>query len=289
MLQLVAVVAERPTGLRAPRSLRALVGVAWPVRWYWAHSKRQLGKRLLVDHFLKRLLPAPPIGFEAELQGGGRVFVHHRDDVGLVLLMTGTFEPAETACALEFAREGTVAIDIGANIGMFTVPLASAVGPRGRVLAIEPAHENVEMLAHNIDLNGFENVEIREIAVAAEDGEVLLQLGNDPAFHSTTTVVKARATEDQVVVRAESLDSVWATAGSPEVSFLKIDTEGGELEILESARLLLAACQPAILVEAKGAKRIQALEDCLAPFGYVRTRRRGFAPGNHLCVAREPT
>src|SRR5437667_3688379 len=224
-------------------AVRVLLQLAWPftwpARWYWSHSEHQVGKKLLVDRLLKQLLPSAPAEFEAELTGGGRVFLQHRDDIGTVVLLTGAFEPAETTCARELTSEGSVAIDVGANVGMFTVPLAMAVGPLGRVLAVEPSSKNVRRLVRNLEVNGLDNVDVHAVALAEKSGEVLLRLGADPAFHSTTTVIRARETCDCAVVEAQTLDSVWQAAGSPEVSFLKIDTEGGELEILGGGRGLL--------------------------------------------------
>jgi FkbM family methyltransferase len=256
--------------------------VTWPVRWYWAHSERQLGKQLVVDRVLKRLVPPPPAGFETTLPGGGRLFLHHRADIGLVVLISGSFEAVEIECARTLACEGTLTIDVGANVGLFTVPLGLAVGPAGRVLAIEPSPDNLAQLAHNIRLNDLHNVDVHGIALASEPGEVVLRLGADPAFHSTTEVVKSRAGEESVVVRADTLDSVWDGAGASEVSFLKIDTEGGELAILEGATRLLEAWRPPILLEAKERDRVRELDDLLGARGYSRTRPKGFAPGNFL-------
>jgi hypothetical protein len=83
-------------------------------------------------------------------------------------------------------------------------------------------------------------------------------------------------------VQAQTLDGVWRAAGSPEVSFLKIDTEGGELEVLRGGGELLRALHPPILIEAKGKARVRELDACLLPMGYERTRPRGFAVGNYL-------
>lgn len=284
-------VPRRPGGQsmanRRNLGLRTAWHLAWPVRWYWSHSQRQLGKKLVVEKLIKRMVPAPPAGFETELPGGGRIFLHHRADIGLVVLMSGNFECAETTCARELAREGTVAIDVGANVGMFTIPLALAVGDSGRVLAIEPWPENVAMLNYNLRLNALRNVVVRDIAASAECGEVLLHLGSDPAFHSTTTVVKGREAGENLRVPSQTLDAIWEDSGTPEVSFLKIDTEGGEFEILEGATRLLRTWRPAILLEAKGERRAKELDQRLLPQGYVRTRRRGFAPGNFLYAASE--
>ena len=270
---------------RGPKTVVQLLWpLTWPVRWYWAHSDRQLGKKLVVDRILKRVVPPPPAGFEAELPGGGRVFLHHRDDIGLVVLMTGSFEQAEIDVARSSSRAATTAVDVGANVGIFTVPLALAVGPRGRVLAVEPSPESVAQLEHNIRLNELTNVDVHPIALAAEPGDVTLQLGADPAFHSTSTVVRSRDTAATTSVRADTLDRLWRDAGSPDVSFLKIDTEGAELDVLRGARELLETCRMPILLEAKESRRVQALDGLLVPLRYSRTRPRGFAVGNYLYI-----
>jgi len=270
-------------------SLRVLLRLAWPftwgIRWYWLHSTRKLGKGLVVDQILKRLLPAPPAGFYAELPNGGRVFLHHREDIGLVFLMSGGFERAETTFAIEQARPGTVAIDVGANVGMFTIPLAMAVGPSGRVLTIEPSPENVERLESNIELNALENVVVEPIAVGDKAGRVVLQLASDPGFHSTGEIAESREVNETMTVRAETLDEVWLRAHAPAVSFIKIDTEGSEDAVLRGATQILEACHPVLLVEAKGDERVRELDSWLGRFGYSRMRQRGFAPGNFVYSA----
>jgi FkbM family methyltransferase len=278
-----------PLALRArPVSLgglfRACIRVAWPftfgIRWYWLHSSRKLGKALVVEHLVKRLVPCPPAGFYAELPNGGRVFLHHREDIGLVVLMSGGFEKAETEFAIEQARPGTVAIDVGANVGMFTVPLALAVGPSGRVLTIEPSPDNVERLERNLDLNSLENVMVEPIAVGDKAGRLVLQLANDPGFHSTAEIAESRSVDESLMVKAETLDQVWLRAHAPNVTFIKIDTEGSEDAVLRGAEQILRTCQPALLVEAKGRERLRELDAWLGRLGYSRHRPRGFARDN---------
>jgi FkbM family methyltransferase len=279
----------------APPKLNALIGLlrpflrlawplSWPVRWYWLHSDRKLGKKLVLDHVLKRMLPAPPAGFYAALPSG-RVFLRYREDIGLAVLLSGGFESAEIAFAVEQARPGTVVIDVGANIGMFTIPLAHAVGARGRVVAIEPSPENVRRLETNIELNALENVTVEPIAAAERAGSTLLRLATDPAFHSTATVAEARETNLTISVPTETLDHVWERLGEPEVSLVKVDTEGGECSVLRGAARLLSNSGPAVLVEAKDQDSVSELDRWLTRFDYARATKPGISNGNAVYVA----
>lgn len=261
--------------------LLAVLRLTWPltfgVRWYWIHSRRKWGKRLLVDVLLKRLVPPPPEGFVAELAGGGQVFLHHREDIGLAFKLSGAFEPAELEFVREHAVPNTTAIDVGANIGFFTVPLALAVGNRGHVLAIEPEAENARRLLDNVRRNELDNVQVKVVAAGEQAGNAHLHEGRDPAFHSVETDGDSTGT----LVRVETLDDIWVRAGSPRVSMVKIDTEGGEQTVLRGSTRMLRACHPVLLVEAKERADVRWVDEFLSQFGYTRMQSRGFAVGNH--------
>lgn len=265
--------------------LLTILRLVWPltfgIRWYWIHSRRKWGKRLLVDVVLKRLMPAPPAGFVAELPGGGRVFLHHREDIGLAYKLSGAFEPAELEFLREHAAPNTTAFDVGANIGIFTVPLALAVGDRGHVVAIEPEPENARRLLDNVLLNDVDNVQVRLMAAGEHAGNAHLHQGRDPAFHSVDAAAEATGT----LIRVETLDEIWTRTGSPRVSLVKIDTEGGEQTVLRGSTRMLRACHPVLLVEAKGRADVRWVDEFLRGFGYTRMATRGFAVGNHAYKA----
>lgn len=260
--------------------LRLLWPLTWPVRAYWLRSERKLGKKLLLDRVLKPLLPPPPRGFDAELPGGGRVFLHYREDIGLVTLLGGGFERIELECARRLARRGTTAVDVGANVGVYTVALGLAVGDEGHVLAFEPGPENVRRLEENVAVNGLGNVSVHRLALGDGPGEIALRLGVDPAYHSTAEVFEGRGSGATTVVEVATLDDIWRRSGSPEVSFVKVDTEGSELRVLRGAEELLAAMRPPLLVEA----RDEEVGRWLAERRYSATRPAGFARGNALFV-----
>ena len=258
--------------------LRPLWLVAWPVRAYWLHSDRKIGKRLVLERIIKPLLPPPPRGFEAQVPGGARVHLYYQEDLGLTTLLGGGFERTELELELRLARPATTAVDVGANVGLHTSVLASAVGPGGHVLAFEPEPSNCSRLQENVVRNGFTNVEIHRVALQDRPGHAVLHLGADPMYHSTGTIFEDRAAGRDIVVEARILDDVWREAGSPSVSFVKIDTEGTEFEVLKGTERLLDAERPALLIETRDPR----IEPWLAAWGYVGRRPRGFALGNVL-------
>jgi FkbM family methyltransferase len=258
--------------------LRGVWLLSWPVRTYWVHSERKLGKRLLLDHIVKPLLPPPPHGFAATVPGGGVVRLYYREEVGLSTLLGGGFERSELEQSSQLARRGTTAIDVGANVGLHTVVLACAVGPSGKVLAFEPEPSNVRRLTENVDSNHFTNVEIHPVAIADLAGQSALHLASDGLYHSTGALYEGRVVGRDIRVPTRTLDEVWKGAGCPTVSFVKIDTEGTELSVLQGAERLLAAQNPPLLVENRDGR----IGPWLAARGYVGSRPRGFAQGNML-------
>ncbi|MEY2566610.1 MAG: hypothetical protein QOE35_1139 [Actinomycetota bacterium] len=116
-------------------------------------------------------------------------------------------------------------IDVGANIGLYTLWLAE-VG--ARVTAVEPDPGAVARLRENIEMNGYD-VEVAPVALAARPGEVGFTTGFD--------VTNRLATDGAVKVWATTLDEL---IGDDDVAGVKIDVEGAELEVLQGAERALA-------------------------------------------------
>jgi FkbM family methyltransferase len=259
--------------------------LTWPLRTYWRHSDRKVGKRFLLEVLIKPLMPSPPSGFVATVPGGARVRLHYREDVGLATLLGGGWERAELEYASSLAKPGTAALDVGANVGVHTAVLASAVGSTGRVFAFEPEPTNLARLRANIAQNAFANVQIYPVAAAERTGQGVLHLSTDPMYHSLADIFEGRTAGADIVVETRTLDEVWRTAGSPTVSYIKIDTEGTELSVLKGGEDLLATEAPTLLVETRDPRT----EVWLAERGYAARRPRGFALGNVLFEPRRGT
>lgn len=152
-----------------------------------------------------------------------------------------------------FVAPGSAVVDVGANIGEFTLEFARWVGPDGRVHAFEPESTNYRHLLERLEEAGVEGrVAAVEAAVADEDGELRLLINRQqPADH--------RLAETGVPVAAVALDSYLARAEHRPVSLIKIDVQGAELQVLAGARATLGAHRPALFVEVADA--------CLREFG----------------------
>jgi FkbM family methyltransferase len=278
----------------ALRRFRYLWPLLLPVRAYVARPDRGRARRSLL---YRVLLPAaranPGASFVARLSGGGKLRLRCWEAIGYEVLLHGAFEPAESRYLSGRARVGTTAIDVGANIGLFTVPLARAVGSVGRVIAIEPDAENAARLEANLRLNRLANVLVERVAAGDRDGEGELHLANDPAFHSTVEIYAGRGIGHAVRVPVNRLDTIWTRLGRPVVSAIKIDVEGGELAVLRGAETLLRETRPALLIEAN-TERCQALTDWLALRSYApriqpefEDRSHAFEPNNQKPTDRD--
>ena len=154
---------------------------------------------------------------------------------------------------------------------LFTIPLALAVGDGGRVLAFEPAPRDRRAAADNVRRDRLENVTVFDAALGAARGSTTLLLADDAAYNSTAG--SAPVTGASAEVRMEQLDDLWAELGRPEISVLKVDVEGAEVDVLAGAAELLRASRPAVLVEAAEPHRVEAVRQLFAEHGYRLTSR----------------
>src|SRR5205085_5346004 len=102
-------------------------------------------------------------------------------------------ERYETALMKRLLRPGMTCWDIGANIGYYTCLFAAAVGPRGKVVAFEPASRTRERLIQNVALHGFANVEVLPYALGDRDGEARIHYRDASHLEGTASLHAADA------------------------------------------------------------------------------------------------
>lgn len=134
-------------------------------------------------------------------------------------------------------KEGDVILDIGANIGVFSIKAAKAVGKSGRVIAIEPEPKNVKIFNEN--LKNFKNIIIIPKAVGNSSGKVNFLIGIHSGSHKINSHLRKKSTEKIITVPIEKIDNLVRELNLEKVNFLKIDVEGWELEVLKGAEYSL--------------------------------------------------
>jgi FkbM family methyltransferase len=129
-------------------------------------------------------------------------------------------------------QEGQVFLDIGANIGFYTLFAAKRVGPKGRVVSFEPDPMTFESLQRSVKRNGFDWARCMNMGLSDRDGELPFHTVSDGSAHSLVPEIARRAKRysGQVDVRVTSLDALVASGelDLPRVDLVKLDVEGEE-------------------------------------------------------------
>ncbi len=141
---------------------------------------------------------------------------------------------------------GSLVIDVGANIGEYSMLAARTTREKGHVIAYEPNPGACARLERNVALNHLSNVEISPHALGSEDAEAVLRVPHDESGLGTLRV-GAFGSEYRVEVRR--LDGLMSHRDVSRLSVLKVDVEGLELQVFEGAERTIAAARPMIFYE----------------------------------------
>lgn len=142
-----------------------------------------------------------------------------------------------------------VSLDVGANIGYFTLMQADIFGDDGAILSIEPVPENLERLERNIELNGYGSIEVVRGALSDASGEVELALHDRSNLHRVADFLDESERNRTITVPAWSGDELVREHGySPaDVRVVRMDVEGYESTIVDGMREVLSAPGPRVL------------------------------------------
>lgn len=150
-----------------------------------------------------------------------------------------------------YLRPGDSFIDIGANIGIYTLLASSLVGEFGSVHSFEPVPKTVNRLQENISRNGLNQVKVHSIALGETEGNVQFTLDYDATNHVLSS--NESFVNNSIKVPCRCLDEIM---GNQEHAMAKIDVEGWEFLVLKGAYNMLSHHNPPVLVlEINGAFR----------------------------------
>jgi FkbM family methyltransferase len=201
------------------------------------YSKRMEEWRRVRTRYMDR--PKRTLGFDIYL---------NPDDMSPIsssIATTGWLELPRTELIKKLVRPGMTVVDVGANIGYYTLLSAKIVGESGLVLAFEPEPRNFALLRRSVEINSFSNVRMYQQILCDKEGMVTLYLSDptSPDAHSITQ----RDGRHGLEVSSITLDALSASLNNRKIDFMKIHV-GAEPMILRGAKRLLVEQRPTIMM-----------------------------------------
>lgn len=211
---------------------------------------------------------------------GFSMYLDPKDYLQREILCNGIWEETETAYMRSTLRLGQVFVDVGANIGYFTLLAAKIVGECGTVLSIEPNRLSADLLKGNLERNNVRNVIIEEVASSDREQSGVLYW-NDKSNCGALSLARGKRAASGQQIECWTLDRLIEKHKFSRVDFVKIDVEGAELHVLRGMASTLARFKPVLLVELEPrllcSFGVQAddVVSYLTSIGYVHSRIDG--------------
>lgn len=174
-------------------------------------------------------------------------------------------------------KEG-VAIDIGSNCGMFTIPLARMLRNKGKVISIEPEKKNIKLLKKNVSLNGLKNVTVIEGGCFSKKGKMTLYI--DDFGTGGHSLLKSKVAKKEIIP-INTLDNILKSLKINHVDLIKIDVMGVELETFKGAKQILKKSHPKIIFELLNKEDKREIYKFLSQYNY---KIKQITEWNHLAV-----
>jgi FkbM family methyltransferase len=197
----------------------------------------------------------PPHGDDSIIRGrmclGHRMLFDLRSGTESTPFYTGDYDADKMHAALKLLSPGSVCLDVGANVGFWTLAMAKVAGC---VHAFEPHPANYARLVQNIKMNGLV-VQAHQLGLSDHKATLRLSLREDFAAGASTgnaaivTDERIRHTFDCININVDTLDAIFPTLALSRLDFVKVDIEGHEDFFLKGAATIISRFRPVMLLE----------------------------------------
>ena len=182
------------------------------------------------------------------LAGGERLLVPSlQEPIAFHCLISGTYEPELIALLDAHLPRGGTFLDVGANVGVFTLTAARIAGLQGRVIAIEASPEICHFLSRNIASNGCRKVTL-VVKAATDSGPARLAFWPAPEEKFGMGALAPQFDAAAITVDGDTIDNVLSSLDIRRVDLMKMDNEGFEAAALRGARRLLSSAHPPVVI-----------------------------------------
>jgi len=219
---------------------------------------------------------------------GSKMFLDPDDR--LELSINGVYGEYETQIMKNHIKKGDVVIDVGANIGYFTLLYSRLVGEKGKVIAFEPEPKNFELLKKNIEINNYDNVIIEQKAVSDSNGTLNLFLADNMANHKIYQL--SESYDKSIPIESVILDDYLKEHNlTDKINFIKIDVEGAEYNVFNGMKSVIAQSKNLKiftefmyrLIKISGSEPkdiVKILQDCGFTINFVDSEKNRILPAD---------
>lgn len=199
----------------------------------------------------------------------------YRDSILSKIIYDG-FEKEELSFVKETLTEGDIFIDIGANVGLFSLTASDCIGTTGSIISFEPSPITFERLMENISLNAIRNIDLRNIGLSNQSGELNFYV-SDNGYDAWDSFAPGQDNKLQkvIVVSVSTLDQELEQVDKSRIKLIKIDVEGWEKYVLIGGKNLFTNYAPIVMVEFteentfNAGYAIHEIYDLMVDYGYV--------------------
>jgi len=177
------------------------------------------------------------------------------------------WEPKISAILSKHAKEGTVAIDMGAYIGTHTLALVDAVGPKGKVHTFEPQPWAYSGILKTLQKNNIKNTKVHNVGISSKKGQ--LRFCSDSS--GSSSICSERRPSKKVWAEIYNIPVITLDSlNLKNISVMKVDVEGHELDALKGAKNTIIQSKPVIVLEVwkKRGNRLKMITEFLKSINY---------------------
>lgn len=223
-----------------------------------------------------------PVSLPIEIENLSFNFlVHDNETLSNLLRQRGYHNRNDINLFRDFLTPDSTFIDIGANIGWYTVIASLLLGENGKVISIEPEKSNLDLLQQNCKINNCDNVSIVTAAALDKNGTTNFYLnsenfGDHSIAKNTHLRTFSKIESEQKIITTIAVDSLFTLDEWRKVSLIKIDTQGCESAVLAGMKNNLIHHRPKLIIEFAPAHIYQAGYSAFELFAFIENY--GYTP-----------
>ncbi|WP_030022515.1 FkbM family methyltransferase [Streptomyces monomycini] len=242
-------------------------------RWYVRYAPGTLGKAGIVESYLNAGLRDHPRIRRARTRFGATFVTDTRDLIQRYIYLFGVWEPHLTRWLEHRLRPGDVFVDVGANIGYYSLLASRLVGTEGAVVALEASPDFHRVLRKQVAINGYGNVRAVNAAISDREEMLTFILASSHNMGANSIVPYAGEAESTFEVAAQPLSDVLSPDELARARVIKIDVEGAEGSVVRGLIPLLDQLRPdaELAIEVTPQRMLELGESAEELLGALRT------------------